>query len=219
MKNRRSRPAQPGMRRRSSWRPAAAAVAVGSVLVISGVGIWASLAAEATGVSAVQSGTLKLALADTGSTGFAQTVSNLAPGDVANRYVTLSNTGTLAGRAVTMQVAASGTNALISDGATTRALRVTVANCDAAWSASGTCAAGATTLLSSVPLSALATPNAFAGVTSITAGGALNLQISVALPDQNENAVNGVVSGPSVQNGTVTLSYTFAQIQRAATSS
>ena len=76
-------------RRRSAWRPAAAAVSSAAVLIVAGTGIWASLAAEASGVAAVQSGSLKLTLADSGSAGFGQTVANTAPGDAVNRYVTL----------------------------------------------------------------------------------------------------------------------------------
>lgn len=206
-------------RRRSAWRPAAAAVSSAAVLIVAGTGIWASLAAEATGVAAVQSGSLKLTLADSGSAGFGQTVANTAPGDAVNRYVTLTNTGTLAGRALTVQVAASGTPTLITDGTSTRALRVSVAHCDQAWSATGTCAAptGPTTLLNNAVLGSLATPTAFSGVTSAAAGAVLNLKVSIVLPDQNEHAVNGVVSGPSVQNGSVNLTYTFAQTQRTAT--
>ena len=215
------RPADSEPRRRGAWRPAAAAVASAAVLIVAGTGIWASLAAQATGVAAVQSGSLKLTLADSGSAGFAQSVANAAPGDAVNRYVTLTNTGTLEGRALTLQIAASGTSTLISDGAGTRALRVSVAHCDQAWSAAGSCgaAAGPTTVLNNAVLSALATPTPFSGITSAAAGAALNLKVSIVLPDQNEHAVNGVVAGPSVQNGTVNLTYTFAQSQRTAAAS
>lgn len=213
------RPAEVESRRRSIWRPAAAAVASAAVLAVPGAGIWASLTAQATGVAAVQSGSLKLTLADSGSAGFGQSVANTAPGDAVNRYVTLTNTGTLAGRTLTLQIAASGTPTLITDGTGTRALRVSVAHCDQAWSATGTCGtpAGPTTLLNNAVLGSLATPTPFSGVTSAAVGAVLNLKVSIVLPDQNEHAVNGVVAGPSVQNGAVNLTYTFAQSQRTAT--
>ena len=80
-------------RRKRAWRPLAAAAAAGSVLVITGFGVWASLNATATGVTSVNSGTLKLVMADNG-VGFTQNLSNMAPGDSVNRFVSLTNTGT-----------------------------------------------------------------------------------------------------------------------------
>ncbi len=210
-------------RKRAAWRPMAAAAAAGSVLLVTGFGVWASLSAEATGVQSVNTGTLRLSLADTGSAGFAQTVANVATGDTQSRYVTLTNNGTLAGRNLTMKVAASGDSVLITDTANTQALRVTVANCTAAW-VNGACAPGATTVLNSVALSALATPNAFTGLTTAAAGDVLNLKVTVALPDQDELYRDGVfvpkaVGAASVQGAKATLNYTFAEVQRAATNS
>lgn len=210
-------------RKRAAWRPMAAAAAAGSVLLVTGFGVWASLSAEATGVQSVNSGTLRLSLADTGSAGFAQTVANMGAGDTQARYVTLTNNGTLTGRDLRMKVAASGDNVLISDTAYTSALRVTVANCASAW-VNGACAPGATTVLNNVVLSALATPNAFAGVTSAAAGEALNLKVTVALPEQDELYRDGVFvpeapGALSVQGAKATLNYTFAEVQRAATDS
>lgn len=211
---------QQGARKRAAWRPAAAAAATGAVLVISGFGVFAALNAEATGVQALQSGTLNLTLAPaSGSTGFAQAIANMAPGDTVNRYVTLTNSGTLAGRALTLKVAATGSNVLVTDTASSKGLRVSVVNCTQAWSAAGACAAsgGGTTVVDDVALSALATPNAFTGITTALPGAVMNLKVSVVLPDQVENSVNGVVSGNSVQNRSVSLTYTFAETQRAAT--
>jgi hypothetical protein len=210
-------------RKRAAWRPMAAAAAAGSVLLVTGFGVWASLSAEATGVQSVNSGTLRLSLADTGTAGFAQTVGNMGVGDTQSRYVTLTNNGTLTGRDLTMKVAATGDNVLISDTANSSALRVTVANCSAAW-VNGACAPGATTVLNNVVLSALASPNAFSGITSATAGQALNLKVTVALPEQDELYRDGVfvpkaAGAASVQGAKATLNYTFAEVQRAATNS
>jgi hypothetical protein len=210
-------------RKRAAWRPIAAAAAAGSVLLVTGFGVWASLNAEATGVQSVNTGTLRLSLADTGSAGFAQTVANMGAGDTQARYVTLANNGSLEGRNLTVKVAASGDNVLISDSAYTSALRVTVANCTAAW-VNGACAPGATTVVNNVVLSALATPNAFTGLTSAAAGQALNLKVTVALPEQDELYRDGVfvpeaAGAASVQAAKATLNYTFAETQRAATNS
>lgn len=76
----------------------------------------------------VTTGTLKLSMDDTGA-GFGQPIANLAPGDVVNRYVSLTNGGTLDAQALTLQVAATGASELVTDGSSTKALRVSVAQC------------------------------------------------------------------------------------------
>lgn len=212
-----------GRRKRAAWRPVAAAAAAGSVLLVTGFGVWASLNAEATGVQSVNTGTLRLSLADSGTAGFAQTVANMGAADTQSRYVTLTNSGTLAGRALSMTVASTGDAVLITDTADTKGLRVTVANCAAAW-VNGNCAPGAVTVLSAVPLSALATANAFSGITTADAGDVLNLKVTVALPEQDELYRDGVfvpeaVGAGSVQGASATLNYTFAETQRAGTDS
>ena len=203
-------------RKKAAWRPLAAAAATGSVLLIAGFGVFAQLNAQATGVQSVNSGTLKLSLADTGTVGFAQQVSNMAPGDKVNRFVTLTNSGSLASKTLTMKVGATGTSSLITDGTTTQALRVTVANCSAAWSGL-TCSGTETPLLSNVVLSALSSANAFNAITTANSGDVLNLKVTVALPDQDETTVNGNLPANTVQNGNVSLNYTFAEVQRAGT--
>lgn len=218
-------PADQGVnrRKRAAWRPMAAAAAAGSVLLVTGFGVWASLNAEATGVQAVNTGTLRLSLADSGSVGFAQTVANMGAADTQSRYVTLTNAGTLAGRGLAMKVAATGDSVLITDTADTKGLRVTVANCTAAW-ANGVCAPGATTVLNAVALSALSAPNAFTGLTTANAKDVLNLKVTVALPEQDELYRDGVfvpeaTGAGSVQGAKATLNYTFAETQRAGTDS
>ncbi len=185
------------------------------MLLVTGFGVWASLNAEATGVQSVNTGTLRLSLVDTGSAGFAQTVANMGAADTQSRYVTLTNNGTLAGRGLAMKVVASGDSVLITDTADTKALRVTVSNCTEAW-VNGACAPGAATVLNAVALSALASPNAFAGLTTANAGDVLNLKVTVALPEQDELYRDGVfvpeaVGAGSVQGAKATLNYTFSQ--------
>ncbi len=202
-------------RRKRAWRPLAAAAAAGSVLVITGFGVWASLNATATGVSTVDSGTLTLALADKG-VGFSQAVSKLAPGDKVSRFVTLTNTGTLEGKSLTMGIESTGATTLIDDAAETAALRVTVQNCASAWVA-GACAAPST-LLNSVELGDLGTADPLAGVASLAKdGGNLNLKVTVALPMQDELSVNGALPTDTVQGKSVSLKYTFAEVQRTET--
>ncbi|WP_370972190.1 TasA family protein [Amycolatopsis sp. cg9] len=206
-------------RRRSPWRPVALAVVGGSVLFAMGAGVWATLSATAANVTpeTISSGTLKLTLAANGA-GFDQAIANLAPGDTVNRYVDLTSGGSLDAQALTMQVAATGSGALVTDGATTKALRVTVKQCPGTWNTStGACSGGtATTLLPATALSGLSSAQSLiAG--AVAAGSVSHLQVSVQLPDQAETTVNGALPTSTIQGLTANLTYTFAETQRSAT--
>jgi hypothetical protein len=208
-------------RRRAAWRPIAAATVGGAVLVTTGFGVWASLNATASGAAeSVNTGTLKLTAANNGTGVFGQTIGNVAPGDTVNRYVEVTNGGTLDAQALTMQVAATGSSALITDGvspATTKALRVTVTSCSATWAATtGTCSGTTSVLLAATPVSGLASATSLiAG--AIPAGTVSHLQISTQLPDQTETTVNGNLPATTIQGQTANLTYTFTEAQRTAT--
>jgi hypothetical protein len=209
--------------KRPAWRPLAGAVAGGALLITAGFGVWASLSATAfnTTPEDVQSGTLSLSLADN-DTGFSSTISNMAPGDVVNRYVDLTNDGSLDAQGLTMAVAATGSSALITDGtspATTKALKVSVSQCSTSWTtSSGVCSASGTvtSLLSATTLSALSSAASLVSG-SVAHGATLHLQVSVQLPDQTETTVNGAAPGTTIQGQTASLTYTFAEAQRTAT--
>ncbi|GAB3162967.1 TasA family protein [Amycolatopsis sp. NPDC004378] len=204
-------------RRRSARRPVALAVIGGAVLVAMGAGVWATLSATASNATpeTISSGTLKLTLAGNGA-GFDQAISNLAPGDVVNRYVDLTSGGSLDAQALTMQVAATGAGALVTDGTTTKALRVTVKQCPGTWNTStGACTGTATTLLPATALSGLSSAQSLiAG--AVAAGAVSHLQVSVQLPDQTETTVNGTLPTATIQGLTANLTYTFAETQRSA---
>ena len=208
-------------RRRAAWRPLAAAVVGGAALLTAGFGVWASLTATAANVApeTISTGTLKLTLADNGA-GFSQAISNVAPGDVVNRYVALTNGGTLDAQSMSVQVAATGSPVLISDGvapATSKALRVSMTSCSVAWNpTTGACGGTSTVVLAPTVLSSLATPVSIVPG-SMSAGSVQNLQVSVQLPDQNETTVNGALPGGTIQGQSANLTYTFAQVQRTAT--
>lgn len=208
-------------RRRAAWRPLAAAVVGGAALLTTGFGVWASLTATAANVApeSVSTGTLKLTLTDNGA-GFSQAIANVAPGDVVNRYVTLTNGGTLDAQALSVKVDATGSAALISDGvspATTKGLRVTMTSCSVAWTpGTGACGGTSTQVLAATPLSALTAPVSLVPG-SIAAGNLQHVRVSVQLPDQNETTVNGVLPASTIQGQTANLTYTFAEVQRTAT--
>lgn len=205
---------------RAAWRPFALALLGTAVLVTTGVGVFATLSARVNNVvpQAVDSGTLKLSLTDNG-VGFSQSITNMAPGDVVNRHVTLTNSGSLVAQTLTLSTAATGTATLITDGSspsTTKALRISVVSCSVAWNAAtGTCAGTATSVLSPTVLSTMTNPQTIiAG--SIAVSQVVYLQISVSLPDQSEETVNGVLPAETVQGGAVEITYSFVEAQRVA---
>src|SRR5207302_7572103 len=82
----------------------AVAVAIGGLLLTAG-GVYAGLNAVATNTTpqTVTSGTLKLTMANNGA-GFSQNISDMAPADVVNRFVDLTNGGTLDAQNLTLAV-------------------------------------------------------------------------------------------------------------------
>lgn len=203
-------------RKRAAWRPLAAAAVAGSVLVATGFGVWASLSASATNTTpqSVSTGTLTLKL-ENNVTGFGQSIANLAPTDVVNRYVTVTNTGTLEGRDLSMAVAATGSPVLISGD---KALRLSVESCSVAWNAAtGACGGTITPMLAETPLAGLSTARPLGSTPAIAAGAPVHLKISAALPDATELSVNGALPAGTIQNAKADLTYTFTQVQRAGT--
>jgi hypothetical protein len=204
-------------RRRTAWRPLAVAVTGGALLMTAGFGVWASLDATAFNETPqdVSSGTLSLSLADNGA-GFTSTITNIAPGDVVNRYVDLTNDGNLAAKALTLAVDSTGSDGvLVTDGATSKALRVTVKSCAVAWDhTAGTCASGTpTSLLAATPLSGLTSAQSLISG-AIAVNETEHLLVAVSLPDQSETTINGTLPTGTVQNKSATLTYTFQESQR-----
>jgi hypothetical protein len=197
------------VRRSSPWRLIAGAVMALSAAAIVGQGVLASLNATAFNTVAqnVNAGTLKLTLANNG-VGFAQSVSNLAPGDVVNRYVTLKNDGSLDGINLSLKTTQTGTQSLISDGVgsvTTKALRLTVSSCSVAWDPStGLCNGADTEEIAATPLNVLSNATNFTSA-SMSAGAFKYLKMSLQLPDQDETTVNGQVPSNTVQDGSVAI--------------
>jgi hypothetical protein len=188
-----------------------------------GFGVWASLDATAfnTTPQDVSSGTLSLSLDDNGA-GFTSAITNIAPGDVVNRYVDLTNDGDLAAQGLTLAVDSTGSDAtLVTDGTTppTKALRVTVKSCSTTWDTSnGTCNSSGTIspLLAATPLSGLSSAQSLSAG-AIAVNEVEHLQVSVSLPDQNETTVNGAPPATTIQGQSATLTYTFQESQRAGT--
>lgn len=191
-----------------------------AVLALTVGGVSAVLNAQTQNLQAqpVTTGTLSITMSNNGA-GFSQNITNLAPGDVANRYVSLENDGTLEGQNLTLLVNGSGSQALVADGATTRALQLSVTSCSQLWdAASGVCAGTTSSLLTNATLSTLSNAVTLEN-TAFDAGQTRHLQLALSLPDQNETTTNGVAPTQTVQGQEVSLTYTFGFTQRTASTS
>jgi len=209
------------IKKKRTWRPLAGAVIVISVAAIAGQSVLASLNATAFNTTAqnINAGTLKLDLANSGN-GFGTSIANVVPGDVVNRYVTLTNSGTLNGIGLSLKTAQTGTQSLISDGvspSTTKALKLTVTSCTVAWNTStGVCSGTATEELASTVIGSLTNATALTN-SNLNSSAVRYLQMKIELPDQNETTINGTLPTNTVQGGAVNVTYTFDLAQRTAT--
>lgn len=208
---------------RGTWRTVGGAIIVFSVAAIAGQNVVASLNATAfnTVAQGANTGTMKLDLANSGD-GFNQNISNLVPGDIVNRYVTLTNSGTVDGIGLTLKTAQTGAPTLISDGtgtATNKALRLSVRSCSVAWNTTtGSCGGTEVVELAATPLGSLTSATNLTSNT-LASSAVKYLQMTVELPDQNETTVNGVLPANTVQGGTVNVTYTFDLAQRLSMTS
>jgi hypothetical protein len=206
-----------GARHRTSWRPLAVAAVGASVLLTSGYGVWAGLFATATSAAeTTTTGTLRLAMTGNG-VGFSQPVSVLAPGDTVHRYVDLAQSGTLDAQQLTLSLAASTSNALV--GTDAKALRLSVASCSGAWTpATGACT-GTTTVLVAATTTVAAVISAPVTIVpgTLVAGSTTRLRVTLLLPDNDEVSTNGAAPVGSIQGLSTSLTYTFTQQQRIAT--
>lgn len=204
----------------SRMRLALVAAIGASIVTVAGVGAFAGLNATATATQNQSAGTLSLTTANNGA-GFSQSVSNMAPGDVVNRYVNITNGGSLDAQGLSLKVSSTGTASLITNGtspATNKAITVAVKSCSGTWNTStGVCSGSTSTEIAATPLSTFASAQSFANTTTLDSLAGLKLQIQVTLPDQNETTADGVAPANTVQNGSVALTYEFFEAQRTAT--
>ena len=210
-----------GLTARSSSRPSPrliAAFAVGAAgLAITGGGVYAALNATASNTTAQSAGSGVLSLTIANEASFTQPVSNLAPGDIVNRYVTLEQGSDLAAKDLTLKVTDATPTLLTTD--ETRGLRVSVTQCVGGDWTAGACTgsgASAVPLATNASLKTLATtPAGLAG--SVAAGSTVKLQLALSLPDQTETTVNGNAPAGSIQGLSAALTWTFSETQRTST--
>ena len=210
-----SMPAVGALRRVTPARLAlASGVAIGG-LALTGMAVFAGLNAEAKNNTAQQidSGTLELTYADNGA-GFTSVAAKMAPGDVVNRYVDLTNGGSLDGKTLTLAASDATPTKLSTDAA--NGLQVTVTECTGTWTpTTGVCNGTTGTPVSGSLASMATTPLSLAN--NVATQATLHYQISVALPDQNETVTNGTLPANTIQGLTASITWTFNELQRTAT--
>ncbi|CAN2229944.1 Peptidase M73, camelysin [Candidatus Nanopelagicaceae bacterium] len=189
-----------------------AAAAIGGAGMVSS-NVFAALTATATNTSGgqVTTGTLKLTMAPSGvsgiTNGFTTAIANIGPGDTYNRYVDLTNGGTLDGMTPTLQLVTSDTSTLSES--TTAGLQIAIAGCSIAFTNTGTCGGTPTTVLASTSAKTLKTSATSITLPTLLAAGVSYLKVSVSLPASTENVLNGVLPSGTIQGLSANLTWTF----------
>lgn len=198
-----------------------AAAALGGTSLISG-NVFAALSASAFNTTPQSVSTGTLSLIETNSVvvgitgGFTTPISSMAPGDTVNRYIDLTNNGTLDETNTTISLAGSTPiNTLDSD--TIKGLQITIRECTVAWTNAGVCSGATTVALASTPAATLVSTPTLMNLASTLSGRVARLQVSIALPTGSEVTTNGVLPVGTVQNLTTGLVWTFLEQQRVAT--
>ena len=198
---------------------AGAATIGGAALVSSSV--FASLTATAfnTPGQSVTSGTLKLTQAPSGvaglTGGFSTAVTLMAPGDTVNRFVDVTNGGSLAGQTMTFKVAEGTSSVLTTDAI--NGLQVIVKECTLAYTTvTGACSGTETTALATTSANALLSAQSIT-FASLAASGVTHLKVGISLPTGSEVTINGTLPTGTVQGLSSALTWTLTETQRTAT--
>jgi spore coat-associated protein N len=182
-------------------------------VALAGVGAFAAFTSSAGVSQSITSGTVTIALGATGTSANRLNVdaTGVVPGDTIQRAVTVSNTGNQDFASITLTTAASPSTLLDTDA--TDGLQMLIERCSVAWTEGGsapaytyTCSGSTSTVLSSRAIigSGLALSNL-----TITSGATNHLRVTVSLPSNAGNTLQGLSS---------TITYTFTGTQRAGTS-
>jgi spore coat-associated protein N len=185
--------------------------ALGVAGALAGMGTFATFTATTSASSTLASGTVVIALGNTGASTNRLTVnaSGLVPGDTVQRSFDLSNTGSQDLASVALTTTASPSSLLDTD--STNGLQMVVDRCSVAWTESGsspafsyTCGGSTTTILTTraVIQSALT----MSGLSALTAAGTDHLRLTLTFPG---------TAGASLQGLSSTLTYSFLGTQRA----
>jgi len=188
-----------------------AGFALGAVLA--GTGAFATWTATTSASNTVASGTVLIALGNTGASTNRLTVnaSGLVPGDTIQRSFNLTNTGSQNLASVALTTTATSSSLLDTD--TTNGLQMVIDRCSVAWTESGSspaftysCSGSTTTIITTRPV--IGSSLTMSGLGALTAGATDFLRLTLTFPSS---------AGASFQGISSTLSYSFLGTQRAGT--
>lgn len=190
----------------------------------------------------ITSGTVTIAFGATSGTGDELTVgaTDIVPGDVIQRGVTLTNSGTVNLSAITLGIAyGSGSvatpldtpSATVSGGSagTANEFQFELQSCSVAWTATSltdggysySCSGTPTTVVASEPMStAMGSPITLTGLNSLTAGGTDNLVATLTLPTSCPNTLydgSGYTTSVNMEGISTSYTYTFTGTQQNGT--
>jgi len=193
------------------------ALLVGASAISSGASASLDAIAFNSNAQSISSGTLKLEASESG-TGFTAAISNLAPGDTSTRFVNYTNSGTLAGRALTIQAVDSTTSPTLLTTSATKGLFVTVTLCGGgSWNSStGACSGTPSVLLVATPITTVISTAQSLVAGALTSGEVVALKFEIVLPDQTETTTNGVLPASPIQNLSALIQFRLREVQRAA---
>jgi predicted ribosomally synthesized peptide with SipW-like signal peptide len=185
--------------------------ALGVAGALAGMGTFATFTASTSASQTVASGTVVIALGNTGASTNRLTVnaSGLVPGDTIQRSFDISNTGSQDLASIALTNTASPSSLLDTD--TTNGLQMVIDRCSVAWTESGSspafsysCSGSTTTILTTRPV--IQSALAMSGLSALTAGGSDHLRLTLTFPSTAGNTLQGLTS---------TLTYSFLGTQRA----
>lgn len=176
-----------------------AAAAFAAALI--GVGAYAEWSATAQQDQTVTAGDVDLSL---GLTEASMNASDVAPGDTIQRRVTVTNTGSLDLRTLTLASSGGGSPGTIFTD-TTNGLQLEIEKCSVAWAGDYTCS-GTTTAVYNGPASISPADDVAAELASDSAGGSDALLFTVSLP---------TTAPDTMESQSVTITYTFDGLQRS----
>lgn len=188
-----------------------AGFALGAALA--GTGAFATWTATTSASNTLASGTVLIALGNTGASTNRLTVnaSGLVPGDTVQRSFNLSNTGSQDLASVALTTSASPSSLLDTD--TTNGLQMVIDRCSVPWTESGSspaftysCSGSTSAIVTSRPV--IQSALGLSGLSALSAAGTDHLRLTLTFPS---------AAGASFQGISSTLSYSFLGTQRAGT--
>ncbi len=187
--------------------------ALGVAGALAGMGTFATFTATTSASQSVSSGTVVIALGNTGAATNRLTVNavGVVPGDTIQRSFDLSNTGSQDLASIALTTSASPSSLLDTDA--TNGLQMVIDRCSVAWTESGSspaftysCSGSTTTIVTSRAV--IQSSLSLAGLTALTAAGTDHLRLTLTFPGTAGNTFQGLSS---------TLTYSFLGTQRAGT--